>query len=150
MQIESYNLRVYGLLLNPNSEILVTDELRNGYKMTKFPGGGHEVGESLAETLIREWKEELDREISVGDLFYVNDFLQISAFNPKDQIISFYYHVSPMGELPIRTVERRYDFPSGTQNAQTFRWVKLQDLHPNGFTFPIDKVVVEKFREMYL
>ena len=59
--------------------------------MLKFPGGGHEFGEGLKETLIREFKEELSLEVEVGDLFYVNDFAQISAFHENHQLISFYF-----------------------------------------------------------
>ena len=57
MQVpERYNVRVYGLMIE-SGRILLTDEVRGGYRMTKFPGGGHEFGEGLAEGLQREWME---------------------------------------------------------------------------------------------
>ena len=146
MQPNRYNVRVYGLFVNPKNEILVTDERRGGYKMTKFPGGGHEFGEGLAASLEREFVEELGMTISVKDLFYVNDFLQISQFNPQDQLISFYYWV----ELPewekVATVANRFDFPRNLTDAQTFRWLKLDGLSPADFTFPIDRIVCGRLR----
>jgi hypothetical protein len=43
-----FNIRVYGLLINKQQEVLVTDEYRIGMYMTKFPGGGLEYGEGLS------------------------------------------------------------------------------------------------------
>ena len=43
-----FNIRVYGILIQ-EGKILVTDEIRSGVKMTKFPGGGLEFGEGIVE-----------------------------------------------------------------------------------------------------
>ena len=74
--MKSFNVRVYGLLINSNNELLLSDERRGGFSFTKFPGGGLEFGEGVVEALIREFSEELAIDVSVGDLFYVNDFFQ--------------------------------------------------------------------------
>lgn len=141
--VNNFNLRVYGLLIH-NNAVLVTDEHRGGSPMTKFPGGGLEKGEGLANGLQREFMEELGVTIEVGHFFYVNDFLQISAFNPADQLLSFYYEVSTsqMEAIMIDAVKR--EMKSG---EQVFRWVSLADLTPEQFTFPIDKVVCKMLRE---
>ena len=149
MKPSAYNIRVYGLFLNPRHEILVTDELRGGYRMTKFPGGGNEFGEGLADGLMREFQEELRTEIEVKDLFYTNDFLQISAFNPKEQLISFYYWVEIPDWKEIAVVEQRYDFPLETKDAQTFRWVAAEAMHPDDLTFPVDKVVCDRIQAWF-
>ncbi len=136
--VNNFNLRVYGLLIYDNA-VLVTDEHR-GVSMTKFPGGGLEKGEGLADGLQREFMEELGITIEVGRFFYVNDFLQISAFNPADQLLSFYYEVSTneLTRIKIEAVKREM-----VKGEQFFRWVPLADLSPEQFTFPIDKVVCE-------
>ena len=59
--IEKLNLRVYGLLLNNNGEVLLTDESRFGMEFTKFPGGGIELGEGISDCLKREFIEECCR-----------------------------------------------------------------------------------------
>ena len=54
--MKSFNIRVYGILLNDRNEVLVSDECRNGYSFTKFPGGGLEFGEGLVDGLKREFE----------------------------------------------------------------------------------------------
>ena len=82
-----FNIRVYGILIQ-EGKILVTDEIRSGVKMTKFPGGGLEFGEGIVECLIREFKEELNVVISVKTLFYINEAYQVSSFSEKEQLLS--------------------------------------------------------------
>ncbi|MFT5820268.1 MAG: 8-oxo-dGTP diphosphatase [Crocinitomix sp.] len=137
--INNFNLRVYGLLIY-NNAVLVTDEHRGGVPITKFPGGGLEKGEGLADGLKREFDEEINIAVTVNEFYYVNDFLQISSFNPADQLLSFYYLVSTnqISEIPIATVKR--DIKEG---EQLFRWVRLSELSIDQFTFPIDKIVCE-------
>lgn len=148
MKPDRYNIRVYGIWINTSKEVLITDELRGGYPMTKFPGGGHEFGEGLADGLRREWQEELELDIKVGELFYINDFLQVSAFNPKDQLLSVYYMVTAPEDADVTTTSKPMNFPAGEKDAQTFRWMALQDLNPADFTFPVDRVVAEKLKHL--
>jgi 8-oxo-dGTP diphosphatase len=141
MKVTNFNLRVYGLLIK-GASVLISHEKRNGIEMTKFPGGGLEKGEGLKGCLIREFYEELRMPIDVHNLFYVNDFLQISRFNPSDQLISFYYEVSTKREMEI---DMRH--PKELENEdQTFQWIKIQELSSANFTFPIDKKVVEMLK----
>lgn len=137
-----FNVRVYGLLIQ-NGKVLITDEIRGGTKMTKFPGGGLEFGEGIAEGLKREFKEELDIEINVRELFYINDFLQVSSFDKQDQLLSVYYKVEKE-EGEIKSTEIPFHFE--TEEPQCFRWIELKELMESEFTFPIDKVVVKKLK----
>ncbi len=137
MEIENFNLRVYGVLFNDGA-VLVTDEYRDGLSMTKFPGGGLEKGEGIKDCLQREFQEELKIKISIGDFLYVNDFFQQSAFKATDQLICFYYLVetNQLNEICISEKDE-------TNHHQTFRWLKIRDLIPEDFTFPIDRNVAE-------
>jgi 8-oxo-dGTP diphosphatase len=151
MNPSKYNLRVYGLCFNEAGEVLLTDERRGGYLMTKFPGGGHELGEGIADCLKREFMEELSLEIELLELFYINDFVQISAFDPRDQILGVYYTVrslTPLVHIPV-TAER-YAFAGIEGDAQTFRWVHPAELAPSDLTFPIDKVVLDLLKKRAL
>ncbi len=138
-----FNIRVYGICIE-NEQILLTDEIRMGIRMTKLPGGGLHLGEGLEDALQREWMEELKAEIKVGDIFYVNPFLQPSAFSAQDQIIAMYFwtslHSPPIGEFR----DKPFDFPNGDDDQQVFRWVPVSELHPTHFTFPIDQSLVPK------
>ena len=71
-----FNVRVYGILLNDNNQVLVSDEYIRGNFYTKFPGGGLEYGEGTRDCLKREFKEEMDLDISVDDHIYTTDFFR--------------------------------------------------------------------------
>lgn len=140
MQVTNFNLRVYGLLIQ-GGKVLITHEHRAGMVMTKFPGGGLEKGEGLADGLKREFLEEMNLEVDVRGIYYVNDFLQLSAFNPKDQLISFYFYVRPVND--------EFVFNKGVlsdliPNQQIFEWVPIENLKNLDFTFPIDREVVKR------
>ena len=144
-----FNLRVYGLCV-VDGRLLLTDEIRFGMKMTKLPGGGLQFGEGLEEALKREWREELEVDIEVGEIFYVNPFLQTSFFNSKDEVISLYFYVSLLGEPRGRFTEMPMDFPSEEDDQQVFRWVPLELITEDSFTFPIDKAMVKKLNRLSL
>src|SRR3954452_7768498 len=91
--IEKFTIRVYGILMDDNKRVLVSDEFIRGNYFTKFPGGGLEFGEGTRDCLKREFKEETGLDVAIGDHIYTTDFFQISAFNNVDQIISIYYFV---------------------------------------------------------
>jgi 8-oxo-dGTP diphosphatase len=144
-----FNIRVYGILMNDNKQVLVADEYIRGAYYTKFPGGGLEFGEGTRDCLKREFKEEMDLEVEIGDHIYTTDFFQMSAFNPSHQIISIYYFVQALEEIkcPIRT--SLFDFDSlqmetyqRTGETETFRFIDWHDLSAESVTLPIDKVVV--------
>lgn len=69
-----FNVRVYGLLINDDQEILISDEQEYGMQFTKFPGGGLEYGEGLTDGLKREFIEECNAEVDVLSHFYTTDF----------------------------------------------------------------------------
>lgn len=135
-----FNVRVYGLLLD-EGRVLVSDELIKGHKITKFPGGGLEFGEGTIECVIREFKEELNLNIEVVDHFYTTDFFVASAFNPSSQVISIYYHVRALEPINAKISETEFDFDPLKEDDQAFRWLKVDELHQNNFTFAIDKKV---------
>ena len=105
-----FNVRVYGLLLDSQKRLLVSDEYIRGEFFTKLPGGGLEFGEGTRDGLAREFMEETGITVTVGAHLYTTDFFQISAFNKKDQIISIYYMVHSTECEKIKTSERDFDF----------------------------------------
>lgn len=144
-KLNQFNLRVYGLLTDPEKQkILVCDEIRLGRKFTKFPGGGLEFGEGISDCLKREWKEETGMNIRIDALFYINDFLQVSAFKNTDQIISIYYLISSDELHKLQLKEKKFDFEYFEENAQIFRWVLLDSNLSTELDFPIDKIVAEQ------
>ena len=145
MMEKRFNVRVYGLVINDQNELLVSDEYIKGIQFTKFPGGGLEWGEGIKDCLIREFQEELSQQVEVREHFYTTDYFQVSAFRETDQLISIYYKVKLVGELQFEVKTKPFDFPdeTGTQ-FEVQRWVPIKDLNPNDFRWPVDKLVVEK------
>ena len=139
------NIRVYGIIINDKKQILLSDELRFGNAFTKFPGGGLEWGEGTKECLKRELDEELGLTAEIGELFYVNDFAQVSAFRKNDQLFSFYFFVEQIDFNAIQTTN--HDVPL-TEEGEKFRWVDLTEINSYSVTFPIDKVVAQKLSEL--
>jgi ADP-ribose pyrophosphatase YjhB (NUDIX family) len=139
-----FNIRVYGLLIDKDNRVLISDERRNNFSFTKFPGGGLEFGEGIKEALIREFLEELSVEIEVGELFYFNEHFQASAFNSKHQLFSFYYIVTAP-QLHNLGIDE-YKFPL-TQDGEKQRWVEINTDLVELMTFPIDKIAVSKLME---
>lgn len=137
-----FNVRVYGLLINDNGEILVSDEHEYGMDFTKFPGGGLEYGEGLLDGLKREFVEECNTEVEIINHFYTTDFFVKSAFNDS-QIISIYYRIKPIILLNITANEKVFDFDGDAEVRQSFRWIKLDELKADDFTFPIDQHVAK-------
>lgn len=146
--MEKFNIRVYGIAFNGKGEILLTDEFRLGMRMTKFPGGGLEFGESVPDCLIRECREELKQEIEIEKHFYTTDFFQLTQhLEEPQQLICIYYLMSLKDLDDLKITDKIMDF-EGREGAQSFRWVKLSTLGQEDLTFPIDKKVVGLLRQI--
>lgn len=147
-----FNVRVYGILLDTNKRLLVSDEFIRGSYFTKLPGGGLEFGEGTRDCLKREFMEETGLTVEVGDHIYTTDFFQISAFNNKDQIISIYYFVKAAEPVLLDIKTKPFDFahhqiadPNG--ESEVFRWIEWDELKEDHMSLPIDKVVIGIIRE---
>lgn len=137
-----FNVRVYGLLINENNEILLSDEEEYGFRFIKFPGGGLEYGEGLADALRREFLEECNVDIEIQEHFYTTDFFIKSAFNDS-QVISVYYKVKALSPLQLDFKEVPYDFGAQGDILQAFRWKSVDELETSDVTFPTDQRVIE-------
>lgn len=144
--MKKFNIRVYGLLMNEQGEVLLSDEQYKGQRFTKFPGGGLEFGEGTKDCLIREFKEELGIEIQVGELFYLTDSFQVSSFDKESQVVSVYYRISTQEFHKIHTVLQPFENLNGKQEVQ--RWKKCSEIQENDVTFPIDRKVVKLLKDL--
>lgn len=135
-----FNVRVYGLLINADNQVLISDEQSGGKIFTKFPGGGLELGEGLIDALKREFMEECNAEVEVLDHIYTTDFYEKSSFNDS-QILSIYYMVKEVQPLELDFKTIPFDFEG--DSLQSFRWMDLKDLKVTDVTFKTDQKVVE-------
>ena len=135
-----FNVRVYGLLLTIQKEILVAEEKRYNTFIRKFPGGGLQFGEGTIDAVKREFKEELNIEIEIIRHFYTTDFFVPSAFNNLQQVISIFYLIKSL-ELISENYFKRKPISELKEGDEQFYWKRIDDLREEDFTFPIEKKV---------
>jgi 8-oxo-dGTP diphosphatase len=143
-----FNIRVYGILINDQKQVLVSDEYIRGKYYTKFCGGGLELGEGTRDCLQREFMEEMNLKVEVTDHVYTTDFYQRSAFNPAHQIISIYYRVKALEEISVPLRSKPFDFDEQqlkqydlTGETETFRFIDFELFSEESVHLPIDKIV---------
>jgi len=143
-------VRVYGILINEQRQVLVSDEHIRGNFYTKFPGGGLETGEGTRDCLAREFMEEMKLRVEVGDHIYTTDYFQESAFRPGDQIIAIYYFAKALEPITVPLRDKPFDFDmqqdavyERTGETETFRFVNWEDFSADAVTLPIDKIVAD-------
>jgi 8-oxo-dGTP diphosphatase len=152
--ISSFNIRVYGILINENHQVLVSDEFIRGAYITKFPGGGLELGEGTKDCLQREFMEEMNLKVKVTEHIYTTDFYQQSAFNAAHQIISIYYFVEALEDITAPLRIKPFDFDARelkmyeeTGETETFRFINWEDFSEESVSLPIDKLVAKMIKE---
>jgi 8-oxo-dGTP diphosphatase len=150
-----FTLRVYGILVNESRQVLISDEFIRGHYYTKFPGGGLEFGEGTRDCLKREFKEEMDLNVEVGDHIYTTDYFQMSAFRADQQIISIYYFAKALEEIKAPLRDKPFDFDEQqlkvyetTGETETFRFIDWDDFSAETVTLPIDKIVAAMLKKI--
>jgi len=139
--MSALTLRVYGLLIH-NGQILVSDELIKGQRITKFPGGGLEFGEGLKDCLIREVREEMGIEALDPQHFYTTDFFQQSSFHSSPmQVVSVYYTFRVADPDAIPVVQVPFTGITGPGDQEVFRWLRIEGSDPEELSLTIDRVV---------
>lgn len=147
MTMPNYTIRVYGICINNQQEVLITHERIGDFEFTKFPGGGMEAGEGTLACLQREWLEELHSEIEILDHFYTTDFYQASAFHTDTQLLSVYYLVKVSEEIVVATAKKKA-FSYQDEKEEYFRWMPIHLLTEEYMSFPVDKYVVRLLKKM--
>jgi len=149
-----FSIRIYGILMNDRKQVLVSDEFIRGMYITKFPGGGLELGEGTRDCLQREFMEEMNLHVAVGNHIYTTDFYQVSAFNKDHQIVSIYYFVKALEEIKVPLREKPFDFDeqqlqvyNEMGQTETFRFVDWEDFSDVSVTLPIDKIVATLLKD---
>ena len=128
-----FNVRTYGVLLSKDlNQVLLVEEMIEGRRLLKFPGGGIELGEGPAEALKREFKEELEFSVEVESVFYVSPNFHVSYFRPQ-QFLGLYWRLrwSDLNQVPT----------SQNPNIKA-HWKNISALRPEELTHPLDQEVV--------
>ena len=135
-------VRVYGFLEDAQGRVLVSAERFRGIPLVKYPGGGVEWGEGIHEALVREFQEELQLDVAVGELVFFNEFSVVSAFDPEVQVFSFFYRVTAVGPMSFAT-HSAVAVPD--EEGERAVWVSKAELAHIPFTYPIEQEATKAF-----
>ncbi len=131
---KGFNIRVYALCI-VNNELLTLKEPFAGNMVVKLPGGGLEFGEGTADCLKREFKEELNLEITVGDAFYIQEDFVSSLAKDGKQLLTLYFFATITNLSSLEIIDK---------NIQEVNWIPLTANNP--FTLPVDRIVFNKLQ----
>lgn len=131
---KGFNIRVYALCI-VNNELLTLKEPFAGNMVVKLPGGGLEFGEGTADCLKREFKDELNLEITVDDAFYIQEDFVPSLAKDGKQLLTLYFFATIINLHNLEIIDK---------NIQEVNWVPLTANNP--FTLPVDKIVFNKLQ----
>jgi len=96
-QSDSIRIRVAAIIQQEEKVLLVCHE-KDGRRYWMLPGGGVKFGESLANTLIRELREEVGVRIHPNSLVLVSDAI---APNGERHILNLFYTADLMEGTPV-------------------------------------------------
>lgn len=113
------------VIWNQSGQILIDRRKASGTMggLWEFPGGKVEAGETIAECIVREIREELAIEISVGA-----HLISIDHTYPNFQLAAIVHHCQHLSGIP-QPIE-----------SEEVRWVKASDL--NNYQFPAANVAI--------
>lgn len=115
-----FSYRVAGICVQNGMVLLQKPDSDEGYA---FPGGHVAFGETNAETLVREWKEELGADIAVGELKWVEENFFPWGKGDCHQICLCY-----LVELLDEHTPREGVFSTKEETDLRFYWIPLRDV----------------------
>ncbi len=128
-----FSYRVAGILVKDGRVLLQKPSNDPGYA---FPGGHAQLGETNAQTLEREFQEEIGAKIIVGQLAWIGEIFFSWGNRPCHQIC-LYYQVSLADEDSIPAAGRfqGIEKAEGESFYMDFTWVDIDcvseiDLYP--------------------
>ncbi len=102
-------VRVAGVFVR-DSRILLVKHRKARREYYLLPGGGQEPGESMTETLVREWKEELSLDIEPGEFLFMGESVPPKNLK-KSQVVQITFSVrSTRGKIHVKPDEALFGF----------------------------------------
>lgn len=131
-----FSYRVGGILVH-NGKILLQRPKNDDYAII----GGHvEAMETSIQALKREFEEELQAKIEVGDLVAIGEIFFDWGGKPCHQIC-MYYNVGLLDSgIPLDGVFNGYDSLNNKKIDLDFCWVPLEDLKNGTKVYPLELI----------
>lgn len=121
-----FSYRTAGILVRDGKVLLQKPAASNDYA---FPGGHVAFGETNAETLIREFREEVGADIEVAELKWLEENFFQWGDKPCHQI-SFSYTVKLADEtqIPVNGHFISKEYKKSDSNAIYFHWIPMDEV----------------------
>lgn len=120
-----FSYRVAGICIQNGKILLQKPTNDNGFA---FPGGHGALGETSEETLIREFKEEIGADISVGELKWVGEIFFPWAAKPCHQICLYYAISIEDIHTPINGIFMAREQLNGRSFEMEFHWIPMDKI----------------------
>lgn len=117
-----FSYRVAGICTQNGKVLLQKPTNDNGFA---FPGGHVAFGETNEETLMREFKEEMGADISVGELKWVGEIFFSWGEKPCHQICLYYTVDIEDGNIPKEGIFMAQEQLEGRNFEIEFHWVPI-------------------------
>ena len=120
-----FSYRVAGICIQ-NGKVLLQKPTND--TAFAFPGGHVTFGEMNAQTLIREFQEEIGVAISVGDLKWVGEIFFPCGNKPCHQICLYYMVDVKSDTIPFEGVFVGKEQIEGRNFELEFHWIPMDEL----------------------
>jgi len=121
-----FSYRVAGVIVRADKILLQRSAGDHGFSI---PGGHVTLGETNAQTLAREFKEEIGADVEVGDLCWVGEIFFRLEGRPWHQICLFYaVHLVEESQLPTGNFFLGQELMDGVKSDLEFHWVPVAQL----------------------
>lgn len=137
-EIQGFNVRVYGICIR-DGLLLTLREQYGTWDIVKLPGGGLEYGKGVVDCLKREFMEELNLDIVVGECFYVQRDYIPSIVSDNRQILILYFEVEIINVAVMKICD---------SHVSAINWLPITSQCP--LTLPIDNIMYDLLKTRYL
>ncbi|GHT98939.1 hypothetical protein FACS1894142_5920 [Spirochaetia bacterium] len=121
-----FSYRVAGILIHNNKILLQRPTNDDGFA---FPGGHVGFGETNAETLAREFKEEIGIDIKVNGLKWVGEIFFPWGNKPCHQICLYYMvEMEQMNQIPMEGMFMGIEDIDQKNFEIEFHWIELEKI----------------------
>ena len=121
---------VKAIIIKDNKLLVESVDYGRG-RYSKLPGGGHEWGETIQETIIRECKEELNLNVKPVRLVFVRDYI---AKNHNQTFDLDCFHLTELiFECEVEDFSSLANGSEPDSNDQRIKWIDINDLESSDF-----------------
>jgi 8-oxo-dGTP diphosphatase len=116
------SVRVAAVLVKEGRVLLARHE-KGGESYWVLPGGAVEPGETLAEALRRELREEAGLAVEPGDVLFLND-----GYRPEAETVAVYFSATLTEDAGTGSATEEVGGPTLGKVLREVRWVPVEEL----------------------